>query len=102
MNEPITEPLKDIAHASRGHMDQHPQNNCGSVRYDSRFDEYWVPAGSAQQALFYCPWCGEKLPASKRDDWFDAIEALGLDPWHDDVPEAFQSDAWRRRPEPEA
>ena len=77
-----------------GHMDQHPQNDWGSVSYDGRFGEYWVPAGSARQMLFYCPWCGEKLPNSKRDEWFDAIEALGLDPWNDDVPTEYQSDAW--------
>lgn len=75
-------------------MDQHRQNDWESVHYDSRFDEYWVEAGTARQCLFYCPWCGEKLPASKRDQWFDAVEALGLDPWLDDVPDAFQSDTW--------
>ncbi|MEZ5680649.1 MAG: hypothetical protein R3E14_05060 [Erythrobacter sp.] len=75
-------------------MDKHPQNDWGSVNYDGRFDEYWVPAGSARQALFFCPWCGEKLPESKRDEWFDAIEALGLDPWNDQAPVEYQSDAW--------
>ncbi|MGN7158827.1 DUF6980 family protein [Sphingomonas sp. SAFR-052] len=79
-------------------MDEHRQNDWGSVQYDSRFDEYWVAAGSAQQCLFYCPWCGQKLPPSKRDEWFDAIERLGLDPWADEVPEDFQSDAWWRFP----
>lgn len=91
----MPEPIKGNASETRGHMDQHRQNNWGSVQYDSRFDEYWIVAGSAQQCLFYCPWCGEALPPSKRDEWFDAVEAFGLDPWEDEVPEEFQSDAWR-------
>ena len=95
MNQVIPQPLTTSAPVSNGHMDQHRQNDWGSVHYDSRFDTYWISAGSAQQCLFYCPWCGEKLPASKRDAWFDAVEALGLDPWEGEVPEEFQSDAWR-------
>lgn len=95
MDEPNPKPPKDNGTAPRGHMDQHRQNNWGSVRYDSRLDEYWIDAGSARQCLCYCPWCGEKLPPSKRNEWFDAVEALGLDPWQDDgVPEEFRSDAW--------
>ena len=79
----------------RGHMDQHPQNNWGSVQYDPRFDDYWLPAGEAQQRLFYCPCCGEELPPSQRDRWFDELEALGIDPWGDEVPENYRDATWR-------
>lgn len=61
-------------------MDRHPQNDWRTVRYDVRFDVYWVPAGGAQQQLFFCPWCGEHLPPSQRDRWFDTLEAMGIDP----------------------
>jgi hypothetical protein len=94
MDDSMPEPPNDNTTGSRGHMDQHAQNDWGSVQYDNRFDEYWVTAGSARQSLFYCPWCGEKLPASKRNAWFDAVEALGVDPWGDQVPVEFRSDAW--------
>lgn len=100
MTESLPEPLKQNVTNSGGHMDQHSQNDWGSIKYDNRFDEYWVIAGSARQCLFYCPWCGEKLPDSKRDEWFDAIEALGLDPWHDKLPAAFLSDKWRNPSDP--
>ncbi|MEM7780234.1 MAG: hypothetical protein AAF697_07595 [Pseudomonadota bacterium] len=60
-----------------------------------RFDIYWVPAGSAKQQLFYCPWCGEKLPPSQRDRWFDELEAMGIDPNVDPIPSAYQSGEWR-------
>lgn len=78
-----------------GHMDRHPQNDWRSVRYDARFDEYWIPAGGARQCLFYCPWCGEILPPSQRDRWFDELEAAGLDPLSDPIPPAYRSAAWR-------
>lgn len=81
--------------ASRGHMDVHPQNDWESVHYDARYDAYWVKAGGAKQLLFFCPWCGEKLPPSQRDRWFDELEALGVDPAIDPVPEIFRSGAWR-------
>lgn len=93
MEDAPPEPISHNASAPRGHMDRHRQNDWGSVQYDSRFDEYWVLAGSARQCLVYCPWCGEKLPPSKREEWFDAVEALGLDPWQDEMPEEFRSDA---------
>jgi len=43
-----------------------------------------------------CPWCGSKLPASKRECWFNALEHLGIDPLTDNVPSRFQPDAWYR------
>lgn len=79
-------------------MDRHPQNDWGTVRYDARFDAYWMEAGGAKQQLFYCPWCGEKLPPSQRDRWFDELEAQGIDPMDDPVPEPFRSGAWRGAP----
>lgn len=79
----------------RGHMDRHPQNDWETVRYDARFDTYWVEAGGAKQLLFFCPWCGEKLPQSQRDRWFDELEAMGVDPAVDVIPTRFQSGAWR-------
>lgn len=79
-------------------MDRHPQNDWQSVRWDPRFDEYWIPAGGARQCLFYCPWCGEKLPPSQRDRWFDELEARGFDPLADEIPEAYRSSAWRGAP----
>lgn len=94
MNGDGRHPPQNVVHGL-GHMDQHGQNDWGSVKYDPRFDEYWVRAGEARQALFYCPWCGMQLPPSQRDRWFDQLEARGIDPWGDEVPEHFRSDAWR-------
>ena len=43
----------------------------------------------------YCPFCGSSLPSSLRDEWFDTLEKMGFeDPWEQDVPEEYKSDAW--------
>ena len=76
-------------------MDAHPQNDWETVHYDARYDAYWVEAGGARQLLFFCPWCGEKLPPSQRDRWFDELEAQGIDPAIGPIPEKFQSGEWR-------
>lgn len=76
-------------------MDRHPQNDWGTVTYDVRLDEYWLPAGGAKQLLFYCPWCGERLPESQRDLWYDELGALGIDPNFDPIPQDYKTGAWR-------
>ena len=79
------------------HMRQHRQNDRDSVRYEGRFDEYWVPAGNARQQLFYCPWCGVKLPELKDDLWFEELKARGIeDPFKDKrrIPKEFRTSEW--------
>ena len=90
-----------MAKAHRGHMVRHRQNDWGSVEYDVRFDDYWVQAGGARQLLFYCPWCGEKLPPSQRGRWFDELEARGIDPNVNTIPTEFQSGEWRGAAQPD-
>ncbi|MET4682723.1 hypothetical protein ABIE19_000632 [Brevundimonas faecalis] len=91
----INNDMEDDSDHLTSHMAAHPQNDWGSVRYDARFDLYWLSAGDARQQLFYCPWCGVQLPPSQRDRWFDELEARGIDPNIDPIPEEFQSGAWR-------
>lgn len=67
------------------------------VVYTAKFDEYGLPVkdgGTSMVVIGYCPWCGARLPQSKRDAWFDEMERLGLDPWEDELPEQYHSDAW--------
>ena len=70
------------------------------VRYDRRFDEYGINLPEDQSSrilLQFCPWCGEKLPDSQRDKWFDQLELLGFDnPYmRDDIPIPFTCEDWR-------
>jgi hypothetical protein len=55
------------------------------VGYDARFDEYgiWLRTGEEGPAaswltISHCPWCGATLPESRRDQWFEKLDALGI------------------------
>jgi hypothetical protein len=70
------------------------------IIYNSKFDEYGIKimdGGSSSIEINYCPWCGERLPNSRRDEWFDILEKLGIDPWGGDVPEIFRTDEWYKK-----
>ena len=64
--------------------------------YLPKFREYGISYsdGISFQTFNFCPWCGCPLPPSLRDEWFDRIEALGLDPDLDEAPLDFQSNRW--------
>ena len=92
-------------------MEERPQFCCARMRenvedeiicYDLKFDEYGIPIqedGLSVMLITYCPWCAKKLPESKRNAWFDALENMGIDPWEqeDAIPPAFLTDEWRRQ-----
>jgi hypothetical protein len=64
-----------------------------------KFDEYGFPVrdgGTGMLVIGFCPWCGKKLPPSKRDRYFSTLEKLGYG-LADDLPKKFESDAWWRR-----
>lgn len=70
------------------------------VAYTPRFDEYGLvihDGGSSVLLIAFCPWCGANLPSSRRHEWFDQVEALGItDLDTSDLPEKYRSDAWFR------
>ena len=54
-----------------------------TIHYEPRFEEYGIPipdGGQSEIVIRFCPWCGKALPPSRRNAWFDAIEAMGLEP----------------------
>lgn len=67
----------------------------------SALDEYGIPVrdGSGSIRLIrYCPWCGARLPESKRERWLQELAKLGIDdPTTQDAPEEFKTDQWWRR-----
>lgn len=68
------------------------------IYYAPQYDEYGIvihDSGKSYIKMIYCPWCGKKLPDSKKDLWFDELEKIGLfNPFEEEVPEKFKSDAW--------
>lgn len=72
----------------------------GVVRYDVRFDEYNIVVRAGRevevlQKIDFCPWSGDRLPEGYRDQWFDELEAQGIDPLNDTIPEDYQTSVWR-------
>lgn len=73
---------------------------CPSVR------EYGIPVRDGKSSSYivieFCPWCGKKLPSSKRDEWFDELLSLGYDsPFSQEIPFKYKTDEWYRKPEDE-
>ena len=56
----------------------------------------YLDGGSSYQLVVFCPFCRERLPGSFRDEWFDALERLGLEPEDPGVPEEYAADTWWR------
>jgi hypothetical protein len=71
------------------------------VYYEMMFDEYSLiihDGGTSTFQIHYCPWCGTKLPESKRELWFDTLQELGFDnPSVQDIPNEFNSDQWYKK-----
>lgn len=69
------------------------------IVYSATFDEYGLivhDGGNSSYDMSYCPFCGARLPESKRDRWFEELEKLGYESplFDDDIPEKYKSDAW--------
>ncbi len=74
------------------------------IAYAPTFDEYGLiihDGGPSYLRITHCPWCGSRLPESKRDRYFDRLAELGLDDTPaENLPEHFKSDAWWQSAEP--
>jgi len=75
------------------------------IDYSPRFREYSIKlkSGRAIQNIYYCPWCGDELPKSLGDEWFDELEALGFDdPFEQsdsdpNFPKEYLTDEWWKK-----
>lgn len=71
------------------------------IFYSKNFDEYCLKimdGGNSSISIEFCPWCGEKLPESRREEWFDELEKLGIrNPWKESIPEKFRTDEWYKK-----
>lgn len=72
------------------------------VIYIPRFDEYGIiihDGGQSYDIINFCPWCGKKLPVSKRNRWFKTLAARGYDnPSKQKIPKEFLSNEWYLNP----
>jgi hypothetical protein len=70
-----------------------------AIVYVEQYDEYGIPIRDTDGEYWkidHCPWCGQGLPASKRELWFRTLARLGYDPFNDPerIPEKFKSNQW--------
>jgi hypothetical protein len=70
------------------------------IDYLPVFDEYSIivhDGGTSSVVIHFCPWCGAKLPPSKRARWFEEVEALGFsNPEDSHIPGKYRTDEWYR------
>lgn len=50
--------------------------------------------GEAIDVIHFCPLTGRPLPSSLRNEWFNRLEVLGLEPEDSVLPEELQTEAW--------
>jgi len=71
------------------------------ITYVKVFDEYGIAVkdgGTSKIRIKYCPWCGTRLPESKKDRWYDELEQLGIsDPDDPRIPDSYRTDLWWRK-----
>lgn len=72
------------------------------LHYDPIMREYFLPLKNSKaiQLIFYCPWCGSKLPKDLGEEFLDILEKeYGLEHNLDilenaNLPKEFKSDKW--------
>jgi hypothetical protein len=66
------------------------------VYWSPVFDEYGLICQPSAEILKiqFCPFCGAKLPASKRDAWFAQLEKTGWRDWNDPIPQEMLRHDW--------
>ena len=87
---------------TENHCDRHDNSfDCPDclIHYDDKFDEYGIIIHDGSRSCItinFCPWCGKKLPDSKRDEWFDKLEDLGYEnPLFDEnIPNEYKDSTW--------
>lgn len=87
------------SHLAPGRDAHEPTERAGVlVAFVPKFREYGLrihDGGTSYVQIDFCPWCGNRLPGSLRDKWFEELERLGFDdPVSQEIPAAFRSEAW--------
>jgi hypothetical protein len=92
-------------------MDEFLEENKVSIGYSERFRSYYIElktSKSATQDIYYCPWCGKKLPKILDDEYDQelskatgiAIDNITLDTYsssNPNLPPEFRTDEWWKK-----
>jgi hypothetical protein len=66
------------------------------VYWSPIFDEYGLICQPSAEilAIRHCPFCGTRLPMSRRDAWFARLERTGWRAWGDPIPRSLLNHDW--------
>ena len=68
------------------------------VHYEDKYGEYGLiihDGTQSYQIISFCPWCGKKLPESRRERWFEVLDELGYaTPFEQEIPDKFKTSEW--------
>jgi hypothetical protein len=67
------------------------------IYWSSIFDEYGLICQPSAEILQvkHCPFCGTKLPQSRRNAWVERLEMEGWNTWGDPIPSELLSPDWK-------
>ena len=69
------------------------------LAYNDKFREVTIrvlDGGEAGILIEYCPFSGEPLPSSLRDEWFDRLDELDMEPDDPGLPQELRTGQWWR------
>ncbi|MCC7415360.1 MAG: hypothetical protein IT346_04725 [Epsilonproteobacteria bacterium] len=82
-------------------MEQFLDERKVSINYSPRFRAYSIKLASSSglQMIYYCPWCGMKLPSDLYDEFFAILESeYNIDDTDNPrIPQEFKSDEWWKK-----
>ncbi len=91
----------DMAYAISYPVETLHQGRNRVLDWEACLDEYLIPIsydGYKATIINYCPFCGSRLPKSKKDLWYKTLYDMGYDdPGEQSLPEEFYSDKWWRK-----
>jgi hypothetical protein len=89
MTEQVNMHWPDAESALVGSTDQR-------IYWSPVFDEYGLICQPSAEILTiqHCPFCGLRLPDSRREAWFHRVAATGLNTWGDPIPEELLKHDW--------
>jgi len=77
------------------------------IKHNSSFREFYLERSDTKSVItliWFCPWCGTKLPKGLRNEWFDILEKeynIEADIMErknrSDIPLEFKSDKWWKK-----
>ena len=87
-------------HSCKNMTGQLADQECGIV-YIPKFREYGLQVndgGSSIVQIYFCPWCGRRLPNSLRDKWLSTLRAMNMEPSDKEIPVKYLTDVWWKKP----